>query len=60
MLLVGRVAEAHSDEDEEDEEGPDDLSQQLKLRDRQELISIKLHSPAAEKLQISIALQRSL
>lgn len=52
MLLVGRVAEAHGDEDEEDEEGPDDLGQQLKLKDRQEVISIMLRSLAAETVQI--------
>lgn len=43
MLLVGGVAEAHGDEDEEDEEGPDDLGQQLKLEHRQEVLSIMLH-----------------
>lgn len=31
MLFVGRVIESHGDEDEEDEEWPDDLHQQLKL-----------------------------
>lgn len=43
MLLVGGVAEAHGDEDEEDEEGPDDLGQQLKLEHTQEVLSIMLH-----------------
>lgn len=36
MLLVGRVVQPHSDEDEEDQQWPDDLDQELKLRDRQE------------------------
>lgn len=40
MLLVGGVAEAHGDEDEEDEEGPDDLRQQLQLEHRQQVLSI--------------------
>lgn len=43
MLLVGGVAEAHGDEDEEDEQGPDDLGQQLELEHRQEVIGIMLH-----------------
>lgn len=32
MLLIGGVVEPHSDEDEEDEERPDDLHQQLELK----------------------------
>ena len=38
MLLVRRVVEPHGDEDEEDEERPDDLHQELKLRDRKKPI----------------------
>lgn len=32
MLLIWRVVKPHSDEDEEDEQGPDDLYQELKLQ----------------------------
>ena len=37
MLLVGRIVHPHWDQDEEDEQGPDYLNQQLDLRreDRQ-------------------------
>lgn len=34
MLFVRWVVQPHGDEDEEDEERPDDLHQELKLRDR--------------------------
>ena len=32
MLLVRRVVQSHRDEDEEDEEWPEDLHQQLELK----------------------------
>lgn len=35
MLLVGRIVQPHRDEDEEDEEGPDDLCQELELKHTQ-------------------------
>lgn len=34
MLLIWRVVQPHGDEDEEDQERPHDLHQELKLRDR--------------------------
>ena len=34
MLLVGRIVQPHGDEDEEDQERPHNLHQELKLRVR--------------------------
>ena len=34
MLFVWRVVQPHGDEDEEDEKRPDNLHQELKLKDR--------------------------
>lgn len=34
MLLVGRIVDPHGDEDEEDKEWPDDLNQQLDLKEK--------------------------
>lgn len=34
MLLIWRIVQPHGDEDEEDQERPDNLHQELKLRDR--------------------------
>lgn len=47
MLLIWRIVQPHGDEDEEDQERPDDLHQELKLRDgkRQEVMSAMTTHP---------------
>lgn len=45
MLLVWRVVQAHSDEDEEDEERPDNFHQELELQHTH--MKEKMHSMTA-------------